>query len=75
MDTATKERFKWKFYSLTILLNLIVLLVAIAVITFFKAPTEYQIPFFLILLLAAIMVGIVFWGRYRETRKWLEEQG
>lgn len=75
MDTATKERFKWKFYSLTILLNLIVLLVAFAVIAFFKAPTEYRTPFFLILLLAAIMVGIVFWGRYRETRKWLEEQG
>jgi membrane protein YdbS with pleckstrin-like domain len=75
MDTATKEQFKWKFYSLTILLNLIVLLVAIGVIAFFKAPTEYQIPFSLILLLAAIMVGIVFWGRYRETRKWLEDQG
>ena len=75
MDTATKEQFKWKFYRLTILLNLIVLLVAIGVIAFFTAPPDYQMPAFLILLLAAFIVGIYFWGRYRETKIWLEEQG
>jgi hypothetical protein len=75
MDAATKEQFKWKFYRLTLLLNFIVLLVAIGVIALFIAPIEYRIPLFLILLLAAITVGIYFWGKYRETRAWLEKQG
>lgn len=74
MDTATKERFKWKFYRLAMLLNLVILLVAVGVIAFFTAPADYRIPSFLILMVAAIVMGIYFWGKYRETRKWLEEQ-
>ncbi len=29
MDLATKEKFKWKFYRLAVLLNIIILLVGV----------------------------------------------
>ncbi len=74
MDTATKEQFKWKFYRLAMLLNLVVLLIAAGVIAFFIAPADYRIPSFLMLLTAAIISGIYFRSKYRETREWLEEQ-
>jgi hypothetical protein len=74
MDTATKEQFKWKFYRLAMLLNLIVLLIAAGVIAFFIAPEDYKIPAFLILLIVAFMAGIYFRGKYRETKEWLDEQ-
>lgn len=74
MDTATKEQFKWKFYRLAMLLNLIVLFIAVGVIAFFLAPADYRVPVFFIMLIAAVMAGIYFRGKYLETRKWLEEQ-
>jgi amino acid transporter len=74
MDTATKEQFKWKFYRLAMLLNLIVLLIAAGVIAFFIAPEDYKIPAFLILFIMAFMAGIYFRGKYRETKEWLDEQ-
>ncbi len=74
MDTAAKEQFKWKFYRLAMLLNIVVLLIAVGVIAFFIAPDDYRIPSLFILLIAAIMAGIYFRGKYLETRKWLEEQ-
>lgn len=74
MDPAAKERFKWKFYRLAVLLNLIILLVAIGVIAFFRAPPEYRIPSFVILVLAAGTLGIYFWRKYQETKTWLKEQ-
>ena len=74
MDPATKERFKWKFYRLAVLLNIIIILVAIGVIAFFRAPSDYRMPLFVISLLAAVVLGIYFWKRYRETKVWLKEQ-
>jgi uncharacterized membrane protein YkgB len=75
MDPAAKERFKWKFYRLAVLLNIIILIVAIGVIAFFRAPPEYRIPLFVILVLAAVTLSMYFWRRYRETKTWLKEQG
>ncbi|MGB4235989.1 MAG: hypothetical protein WBJ52_08010 [Methanoregulaceae archaeon] len=74
MDPATKEKFKWKFYCLTVLLNIIILLVAIGVIAFFKAPSGYRISAFVILILSAGVLSIYFWRTYRETKAWLQEQ-
>ncbi len=74
MDPATKERFKWKFYRLAVLLNIIVLLVALGVIAFFKAPPDYQVPLSALLVLAAVILGIYFWRKYKETKTWLKEQ-
>lgn len=74
MDLATKEKLKWKFYRLTVMLNLIILLVAIAIIVFFKAPEGYRIPAALVLILSTAGFMIYFWGQYRSTREWLNSQ-
>jgi nitrogen fixation-related uncharacterized protein len=74
MDPASKERFKWKFYRLAVLLNIIIILVAIGVIAFFGAPSDYRIPLFVISILAAVALSMYFWRRYRETKTWLKEQ-
>lgn len=38
MDLATKEKFKWKFYRLAALLNIIILLVGIGILSLFWMP-------------------------------------
>ena len=57
-----------------ILVQGIVLFIAVGVIAFFLAPADYRVPVFFIMLIAAVMAGIYFRGKYLETRKWLEEQ-
>jgi hypothetical protein len=74
MDQATKEQFKWKFYRLVVMLNVIILLVAIGIIALFKAPGAYRIPVFLLLVLSASGFTIYFWTQYRSTHEWLKKQ-
>ncbi|HTY14739.1 MAG TPA: hypothetical protein VMC42_03440 [Methanoregulaceae archaeon] len=74
MDEKTKERFKWKFYSLAIHLNLIILLAAIAVIGFFLAPHPYNTVMAVILVIIVIGLSLYFRQRYYATKKWLDEQ-
>ncbi len=74
MDPATKDKFKWKFYRLQLLINIVVILIAVAVISLFLAPEKLRIPAAVILLLAAIVLGFFTWKRYKETKAWLEEQ-
>jgi hypothetical protein len=74
MDLATKEQFKWKFYRLVVMLNLIILLVAIGIIALFLAPVAFRIPVFLFLILSAAMFTIYFWYQYRRTQEWLHKQ-
>ena len=74
MDLATKERFKWKFYRLTVMLNVIILLVAIAVIALLRAPEEYRLPAFLLLVSFAALLSVYFWRQYQSTREWLHNQ-
>ena len=74
MDQATKEQFKWKFYRLVVMLNVIILLVAIGIIALFKAPGAYHIPVSFLLLLSAAGFTIYFWSQYRSTHEWLQKQ-
>jgi hypothetical protein len=74
MDLATKEQFKWKFYRLVVMLNIIFLLVAIGIFVFFKAPGEYRIPVFLFLVFSVTGLTIYFWSQYLRTREWLRNQ-
>jgi len=74
MDPATKERFRWKFYRLQVLINVVVLLIAVGVIALFLAPENLQIPVFLILVLAALILAVYTGRSYRETKRWLEEK-
>ena len=72
MDLATKEKFKWKFYRLAVLLNIIILLVAIGILALFWSPETYRLP--VVLLIGLLVVGLTwyFWGQYRKTRDWLD---
>jgi FtsH-binding integral membrane protein len=75
MDPATKEQFRWKFYRLQIMINIVVLLLAAGLIALFLAPENLRIPVFIILILAALILAFYIGKRYRETKAWLEEQG
>ncbi len=74
MDEKTKERFKWKFYSLAIHLNLVILLAAVAVIGFFLAPKPYNLAITAVIFVIVILLSLYFAKRYRATKKWLDEQ-
>jgi heme/copper-type cytochrome/quinol oxidase subunit 4 len=74
MDLATKEQFKWKFYRLVVILNIILVTVAIAVVALFLAPEGYRIPLFILLVLSAVVFTVYFWFQYRKTREWLHNQ-
>jgi hypothetical protein len=73
MDEPTKERFKWKFYKLAVVLNLIVLLIAVGFIALFKAPQGFAIPLALIFFILAAISGYYFRKGYRATKAWLDE--
>jgi hypothetical protein len=73
MDEDTKTKFKWKFYRLTIQLNLIILLAATSIIVFFIFHSQYTIPFITGILILTIIISWDFFNRYRKTTAWLEE--
>ncbi len=73
MDEPTKERFKWKFYKLAVVLNLIVILIAVGFIALFKAPQGFAIPLALIFFILAAISGYYFRNGYRATKTWLDE--
>lgn len=73
MDEATRERFKWKFYRLAVLLNGIILCIAIGFIALFKAPAGYAVPLAAALFIVAGLIAIYFRGQYKATKAWLDE--
>ena len=54
MDDATKERFKWKFYKLTVLLNVVILVYALSVMALFMGGA-FALPLF-------AGLGILIWN-------------
>ncbi len=74
MDAATREQFKWKFYKLAAILNGVVLMAAIGVVAFFKAPGPFAVPLAALFLVLAAGLSLYFRRKYRATRKWLDEQ-
>jgi len=73
MDETTKLQLKGKFYWLAIQLNIIILLVALSVISFFLVPAPYRIPAIIAMPLLALLLAIRFRRNYRVTKAWLEE--
>ncbi len=73
MDDATKERFKWKFYKLALLLNVVILGYALAVIALFMGRT-YALPLFGLLVVASSVLAFVFMQQYRREKAWLMAQ-
>jgi Ca2+/Na+ antiporter len=74
MEEDAKTRFKWKFYRLTIELNIIILLVAISIIVFFIFHSPYSIPVIIGMLILAFFLSLDFFKKYKETKKWLDVQ-
>jgi len=72
MDEQTKTQFKWKFYRLTIELNIIVLLVAVSVLAFFIVHSPYTVPLICGLLILAFVIALDFFRKYHETKAWLD---
>ena len=74
MDEDEKTRFKWKFYQLTIELNIIILLVAMSIIVFFIIHSPYSVPIIMGMLILALILSLDFFKKYKETKKWLDKQ-
>ena len=74
MEEDAKAQFRWKFYGLTVELNIIVLLVALSVIVFFIIHSPYTLPAILVMLILALVLSLDFAKRYRETKAWLYVQ-
>jgi cell division protein FtsW (lipid II flippase) len=73
MEEKAKEQFKLKFYALTILLNVIILVAAFIVIALFLAPVPFKYYLPLALLVLDLVMIYVFVKKYRETKQWLTE--
>lgn len=73
MDDATKERFKWKFYKLTLLLNVVILFYALSAMALFKGG-GYALPLFAAFVVAASGLAFVFMRMYRKEKAWLMAQ-
>jgi Ca2+/Na+ antiporter len=74
MEEDVKTQFKWKFYRLTIELNIIILLVAMSIIVFFIIHSPYSIPIIIVMLILAFFLSWDFFKKYKDTKKWLDEQ-
>ena len=73
MDDQKKEQFRWKFYSLALMLNGTILFAACAAIAFFLAPASLKLPLVAILLILALVLGLFFRRSYFRTKQWLDE--
>ena len=73
MEEAARQRFKWKFYRLAVLLNVIVLMIAVGIIALFKAPAGYQLPVAVVLFACAGGIALYFRRDYLVTKAWLDE--
>jgi len=73
MEEKAKEQFKLKFYALTILLNVIILVAACIVIALFLAPVPFKYYLPPALLVIDLVMIYVFIRKYRVTKQWLSE--
>ena len=60
MDENAKAQFKWKFYRLTVELNIIVLLVAMSIPVFLIIHSPYTVPIIIGMLALALILFIGF---------------
>jgi len=72
MDEETAKTYKMKYFMLTIMLNVIVLLVAGAILAFVFFESGYIMT--AVMLAAAVLLTLSFRKRYYKTKAWLDEQ-
>lgn len=73
MDENAKAQFKWKFYRLTVELNIIVLLIAMSIPVFIIIQSPYTILISIGMLALALILLWDFMKKYRETKAWLDD--
>ena len=73
MDEHAKETFKWKFWHLTMLLNLAILCYALIIIFLFIIPNPYKIPGSVFFFIAAIIMTVISRKIYAQTKEWLNQ--
>ena len=73
MEEKAKEQFKMKFYALTLLLNVIILVAAFIVIALFLAPVPFKYYIPPVLLVLDLVMIYVFIKKYRGAKQWLTE--
>ena len=73
MDEKAKDRFRWKFYRLTVELNIIILLIAMSIPVFIIVHSPFTIPVIIGMLAVALVLFLDFIGKYRETKAWLDD--
>jgi len=73
MDENAKAQFRWKFYRLTVELNIIVLLVAMSIPVFLLIQSPYTVLLILGMLAVALLLFVDFIKKYRETKAWLDD--
>jgi L-asparagine transporter-like permease len=75
MDEDNKKKFKMKFYSLAVQLNVIILIFVLGVILFFIGPVQFRIPLILIVIIITLVLSLNFIKKYKATKVWLDEHG
>jgi hypothetical protein len=73
MEERVKETFKWKFWHLTMLLNLTILFYALVIIFLLIIPNPYKIPGSIFFLIAAIVMTVISQKIYAQTKEWLNQ--
>lgn len=71
MDPAKKEEFKIKFMMLVVMLNIVILMYALAILLFFLLKGEMRFVAALCLFSGAIALSYLTWNRYKKTKEWL----
>ncbi|WP_067047009.1 hypothetical protein [Methanofollis ethanolicus] len=72
MEDADKQVFKWRFWKLTIVLNIIIILVALAIGLFFKLPPPTGPAVAAVLILVDLPLIWYFRKDYYRTKAWLD---
>ncbi|MDD3622709.1 MAG: hypothetical protein PHQ81_09920 [Methanofollis sp.] len=72
MEEADKQVFKLKFWKLTVILNVIIILVALAIGLFFKLPSPLGPSVAAVLILIDIPLIWYFRKHYYLTKAWLD---
>jgi Na+/H+ antiporter NhaC len=74
MDADTKTRLKWKFFRITVQLNIIILLVALIIIASVFTQIPYRFPLIIIMLVLVLVLSVRFSREYKATKAWLDVQ-
>ena len=73
MDEKAKAQFRWKFYRLTVELNIIILLIAMSIPVYIIVQSPVTIPVIFIMLAVAFILLLDFMKKYQETKAWLDD--